>query len=422
MSGIHCKIVSQMKINSSIRNIILIWLGWAIILIAFQHWVEMRVELRRPDHFLDPVQEHSPYLDDPFLNSHVSWDSEFYLSIATAGYDDPSVRAIPPTFIWKTAQQVYCIAGKDTNCISLNYAFFPLYPWVIRLFAYPLQLLNLTLVAGSTLAGIIISLVGALGAMLALYFMTRTSLDEEGGIRTAFYFLIFPSSFFMAQVYTEGLFISLTFGALAFLMARKWVLSAFLALLAVWTRPGGAILLVPMAMVWWMDKPWKDGWKSALLRALAALTPAISYGVWSLTPLAAKFHIVEDHYFARGLLAIGPSIQEWERALNAFLTGDPPYQFYFGLEFAGIALAVISCVLLWKERPELAAFSIVMVGFVVTSGIAQSMIRYVLATPALFWVLARWGKKPAFDRIWTIVSILLLGLEVMLFSFDFWVG
>jgi hypothetical protein len=411
-----------MKINPSIRNIVLIWLGWAIILIAFQHWVEMRVELRRPDRFLDPVQERSPYLDDPFMNSHISWDSEFYLSIATVGYDDPSVRAIPSNFVWKTAQQTYCVAGKDANCFSLNYAFFPLYPWVIHLMAYPMQLFGLTPIARSTLAAVFVSLFGALGSMLALYFMTRSSLGEEGGVRTSFYFLIFPSSFFLAQVYTEGLFIGLTFGSLAFLTARKWGWSALLAVLAVWTRPGGAILLLPMAMVWCMDKPWKDGLKSALLRGLAALSPAISYGIWSLTPLAYKFHLVEDHYFARGLLAIGPSIQEWGRATNALITGDPPYQFYFGLEFAGVALALITCILLWKEHPELAAFGIAMVGFVFTSGIAQSMIRYVLVTPALFWILARWGKTPAFDRVWTLLSILLLGLEVMLFSFDFWVG
>lgn len=411
-----------MKTNSSIRNLILIWLGWAIIIIVFQHWVEMRVELRRPDRFLDPVQEPSPYLDASFMNSHISWDSEFYLSIATVGYDDPSVRAIPSNFVWKTAQQTYCIAGSDSNCFSLNYAFFPLYPWVIHLLASPLILLGLTPITGSTLAAVTLSLFGTLGAVLALYFMTRSSLGEEGGVRAAFYFLIFPSSFFMAQVYTEGLFIGLVFGSLAFLMERKWGWSALLAVLAVWTRPGGAILVLPMVMVWWMDKPFKDNWRTALLNALAASSPAISYCIWSLTPLAYKFHLVEDRYFARGLLAIIPSIKEWERAWSTFISGDAPYTFYFGLEFAGVVLAVTCCILLWKEHPELGAFGIAMIGFAFTSGIAQSMIRYILVTPPLFWQLSRWGKKPVFDRVWPLLSILLLGLEVILFTFDFWVG
>jgi len=252
--------------------------------------------------------------------------------------------------------------------------------------------------------------------------MTRSSMGEDGGIRTAFYLLIFPSSFFLAQVYTEGLFIGLTFGALAFLLSRKWAWAALFAILAVWTRPGGAILLLPMAMVWWIDKPWKNGWKPAISRGLAVLSPALSYGLWSLTPMANKFHIIEDHYFDRGLLAIGPSILAWGKAFRIFLSGDAAFKFYYGLEFLGVALAVLTCVWLWRERPELAAYGLAMVGFSFTSGIAQSMIRYMLAVPVMFWVAARWGKNPVFDRLWTLLCILLLGLEVMLFSFDLWVG
>ncbi len=411
-----------MKINPSIRNLLMIWVGWAIIMIAFQHWVVIRVELRSPDHFLDPAQLRSPYLDDPFMNSHISWDSEFYLSIATVGYDDPAVRAIPSNFEWNAAQQTYCTAGTDIGCYSLNYAFFPLYPWLTRLLSYPLHPLNLTPIACSTFAAIALSLLGTLGAMLSLYFMTRSSLGEDGGVRASFYLLIFPSSFFLAQVYTEGLFLGLTFGALALLLSRKWAWATLLAVLAVWTRPGGAILLLPMVMVWWMDKSWKSGWKPALLRGLAALSPAISYGVWSITPLAYKFHLVEDHYFDRGLLSIGPSIHAWGKALTMLISGDPPFKFYYGLEFLSVALAVLACFWLWRERPELSAYSLAMVGFAFTSGIAQSMIRYMLVAPVMFWVLARWGKHPVFDRIWTLLCILLLGLEVMLFSFDLWVG
>ena len=411
-----------MNNNSSIRNIVIIWIGWAIMMIAFQHWVIMRVELRSPDHFLDPAQQRSPYLDNPFMNSHISWDSEFYLSIATVGYDDPAVRGITSNFEWGTAQESYCIPGTNSGCYSLNYAFFPLYPLLTRLLTYPLHFLNLNPIARSTLAAISLSLLGTLGAMLALYFMTRTSLGEDGGVRAAFYLLIFPSSFFLAQVYTEGLFLGLTFGSLAFLLSRKWAWCALLAALAVWTRPGGAILLLPMAMVWWIDKSWKDGWKIALLHGLAALSPALSYGLWSLTPMAGKFHIVEDHYFNRGLLAIGPSALAWGRALTTLLSGDPPFKFFYGLEFTGVVLAVLTCIWLWRERPELSSYGLAMIVFAVTSGIAQSMIRYMLVVPVLFWVLARWGKNPVFDRLFSLLCILLLGLEIMLFSFDFWVG
>lgn len=417
-------------VRPRIRAILLIWLGWASVMLAFQQWVVARIDLRRPDRVLywtapetgAGSQSDKPYLLDPFLNQHVSWDSEFYLSIATVGYDDPAVRAVPSDFARDPLHQHFCQAGKDTDCYSLNYAFFPLYPWLTRAVASPLDLLPLTPIARSTLAAMLVSLLGALGAMLSLYFMTRAALGEEGATRAAFYLLIFPSGFFLAQVYTEGLFLGLSFGALALLQARKWGWSALLAALAAWTRPGGAILLLPMAMVWMSDRPWRMSWGPAIRRGLAALTPAMAYGAWSLTPLATRFDLVEKLWFGRGLLAISPSLRAWEQALQLLLHGSPQTRFYYGLEFGAVLLAIATCLLLWRERPELSAYGLAMIAFALTSGSAQGMVRYVLVVPSLFWTLARWGRNSAFDRTWSLLSILLLGLETTLFSFDFWVA
>ena len=418
-----------MKVNLSLRNIVLIWLGWALVMLSFQHWIGARLDLVRPDHalFWTPAettagsQDGKPYLNDPFLNEHVAWDSEFYLSIAALGYNDPAVRGVPADFKWGFRQQP-CIPGANADCTALNYAFFPVYPWLTRVLALPLQLFQMTPIARATLAAVSISLLGALGAMLALYSMTRGSLGEEGGVRAAFYLLIFPSGFFLAQVYTEGLFIGLTFGALAFLRARKWGWAALLAALAAWTRPGGALLLLPMIMVWVNDKAWQGDWKSVLGRGLAALSPALSYGLWSLTPLAEGFFLVEKLYFSRRLLAIDQSLAAWNQALMAFTMDNPQAKFYCALEFAAVLLGFITCILLFKRSPEISIFGLAMIVFAFTSGAAQGMVRYVLAAPPLFWVLADWGRRPAFDRVWSLASILLMGMQAMLFSFDFWVA
>ena len=184
------------------RTLILIWLAWAFVLIGFQALAIARFQPERPDHALDWLehetlansQEGKRYLVDPFMNDQVAWDSEFYLSIATVGYDDPAVRAIPPDFSWFPPR--FCIAGQDAPCYSLNYAFMPGYPYAVRLLALPLRVLPLTPVATSTLAGVIVSLLGTLGTMLALYDLTKDELGEAGGLRTAFYLIIFPAGFF----------------------------------------------------------------------------------------------------------------------------------------------------------------------------------------------------------------------------------
>jgi hypothetical protein len=417
--------------NPAVRNLVLIWLGWGIVVLLFQHWTVMRLQPESPDHVLiwtagettPGGHSRQPYLLEPFMNEQVAWDSEYYLSIATVGYDDPDIRAIPADFTWVGPRAgQFCVSGHDATCFSLSYAFFPFYSLVTRVVAFPLRLFGLTPIAASTLAGVIVSLLGALGAALGLYFMSRDALGEDGGMRAAFYLLIFPSGFFLAQVYTEGTFLGLCFGTLAFLHYRKWWQAALLAVLAVWTRPGGAILLLPMAVIWFKDKPWESDWKSALLRGLAAASPAISYGIWMLTPLAAKFHLVEDIFFSRGLLALGPSVAAWGQAIQSLSGDNPQTRFYYGLEFIALLLAFYACIRLLKERPELALFGLAMVVFAATSGSAQGMVRYVLVAPPLFWILAKWGKQPAFDRIWTVLSVLLLGLEAMLFSFNFWVA
>jgi hypothetical protein len=52
--------------------------------------------------------------------------------------------------------------------LSINYAFFPLYPLLIRVLTYPLALFGLNWIAAAILAGVIISALGALAAVLAL--------------------------------------------------------------------------------------------------------------------------------------------------------------------------------------------------------------------------------------------------------------
>jgi hypothetical protein len=112
----------------------------------------------------------------------------------------------------------------------------------------------------------------------------------------------------------------------------------------------------------------------------------------------------------------------WGQALQTLAQDNSQAKVYYALEFAAIFLAVAACLLLFRERPEISAFGLAMVFFSLTSGVPQGMIRYVLAAPAMFWMLARWGKSPVFDRIWILVSVLLLGMEAMLFSFNFWVA
>ena len=45
-----------------------------------------------------------------------------------------------------------------------------------------------------------------------------------------------------------------------------------------------------------------------------------------------------------------------------------------------------------------------------------------MEAPATYLFLGRLGRSQAFDRSWTVLSLLLMGMGAMLFSFDMWVG
>ena len=463
------------------RKIFLIWLAWVLIVIGFQAWATARLKPVFPDRAQEWTASYTlpktyqigrPYLVEPFMNAQVCWDSEYYISIALGGYDDPKVPHLTPfgsTTVW---QDGMLLSGNRYNgeSLSLNYAFFPFYPWVMWLFAQPLKLIGLNFIATTTLAGVIVSALGTLLAMLALYDLTSDSLGDEGAMRAAFYLLIFPTGFFLVQVYTEGLFVGLAFGCLAMLRRGKWLPAALLGAAATLTRAVGVALIIPMALTWfrtgdWLDIDlewrqiyywWKESWRALFLAArkilrgifgihkpddpewsvlrkelvvvvsfgkmLLAFAPLIAYLIWKFSHLGLNFDIVETNYFGRGFLDFGSAYYNWAEAFHSLFVHIPERTAYFLTEFLGLIIGLVTCFACIKHYPEIAFFSLAVLAISWGSGPAQGIVRYILGAPAVFVMLAKWGKNTAFDRAWTIASILLMGLLAMLFAFDFWVA
>ena len=423
-----------MKLSASRRTIIVIWFVWALIMIGYQIYVHARFQPARPDYavsFWTPseTQAHSqderPYLLEPFLNDHVSWDSEYYLSIALGGYDDPQMRSIPPNFNWRFPQ-IALKGDAPDDWVSMNHAFLPFYPLLTRVVYYPLQIFSLNPIATATLAGVIVSLLGTLLAMLSLHDLARDSLGDSGGVRAAFYLIIFPAGMFLAQVYTEGLFLGLSFATLALARRQKWMWAALFAMGAVWTRAAGGLLIIPMLWYWWKSGGLRclrtnPSWREAA--SLAVLfSPVLAYVIWNAL-LGRQFHIIESNFFSRGLLLIDQSFEAWRTAWEALIAGRySAERAYYLIEFAAIAFGVITSLWLWKRDKALMLYGLATIVFALTSGAAQGMHRYVMAAPAVFLVPAMWGKREAFDRSWTLGNVLLMGIYAAMFSFDMWAG
>ena len=157
-------------------------------------------------------------------------------------------------------------------------------------------------------------------------------------------------------------------------------------------------------------------------RMLLAFAPLIAYMAWKFSHLGLNFDIVESNYFGREFLDFGRAYANWATAFQLLFAHIPEQTAYFLTEFLGLAIGVATCIVCIKHYPEIAFFSLAVLVISWGSGPAQGMIRYILGAPAVFVMLARWGKNSTFDRAWTIASILLMGLLAMLFAFNFWVA
>lgn len=442
--------ISSFFRNTSYQKLFGIWVGWVVVMFAFQAYVPARLGIARPDRALEwtatetlPDSQHGkPYLNEPFLNSHVSWDSEYYLAIANNGYEDPDINRINASFgengevssgggFWPFVIPPQMSLSQG---ISLSYAFFPFYPLMIRLFAIPLSLLGMTPIATVTLAGVMVSVLGTLAAMIALYELALPELGEDGGVRAAFYLLIFPTGFFLAQVYTEGLFVGLAFTSLALMQKGHFRWAALIAVFATFTRAVGIVLVIPLLASWirtgqWreLDMEWRQvyfkglPWK-AMGMALIAFAPALAFFLWRVSYYGMAFSKVEDEFFGRGLLSFGSTFLNWADAFRKMFGPNPQAAAYYWVEWGAIVLGFTACIYYLRRRPELAWFGLLVVFLSFTSGPAQGMHRYILAAPPVFLFLSRLGRNAMFDKTWTVASVLLMAVYTTLFTFDMWTG
>jgi hypothetical protein len=149
------------------------------------------------------------------------WDAGWYMQIAEHGY------------------------GSDGG-LQGSIAFYPLYPWLIRLMHvvihnYPVAALMVS------------SLVTLLGG-LVFYRLARFEFGRSVALWSLITLLLFPTGYFLHAPYTEGLFLLLSVGAFYAARCGNWALAGWLGGAAALTRTPG-LLLLPALLVEWYSQP-----------------------------------------------------------------------------------------------------------------------------------------------------------------------
>lgn len=144
------------------------------------------------------------------------WDGQWYQEIANMGY-----RKLYP--------------------IHANYAFFPLYPIVLK---------NVGIIFAGNLyfAGIFISFLFSFLATLFLYKIFILETEKETALRGILLFLLYPAGIFYLALYNESLFLFLALASIYSARKKYWWMAGIAGFLAALTRPQGVLLFIPVVI------------------------------------------------------------------------------------------------------------------------------------------------------------------------------
>ena len=162
------------------------------------------------------------------------------------------------------------IADEGYGSFWATPAFWPLYPWLMRLGS------NLTGLASETV-GWLIARAAFILALVLLYRLVSLDFDLATARRTLIAVAFFPTALFFSAVYTESLFLVLAVGALLAARQGNWFLAGTVGLLAALTRSQGVLLLGPLAVLFLQQHGWnpKRWFPDAVYAVLPALGPVL---------------------------------------------------------------------------------------------------------------------------------------------------
>jgi hypothetical protein len=358
-----------------------IWLG---AILAF-YWFEPS---RNPRAF----KWDSPLIHDlgSFTDIWARWDSVFFVRIAEHGYDDASA------------------------------AFYPLYPALVAG-------LGRVFFGHYVLAGIVVSLLAALGAFLLLYRIAEERLGADGAQRTVLYLAVFPMALFLQAVYSESLYLFLVLAAFIVAERGRFATAGVLSGLAILTRATGIALLPALALLALRS----SNRRSALARLALAIPVAAAYPLllWQQIGHPWAFWNAQERWH-RDLSPAGPFGGIWN-ALVHWTPSDtgPTHAIAVNAEdLVALVLFVALAVVAWRRfGAPYGLFATVSLAIPLSYPSSRwpllSLPRFGLVIFPFFLALAAVAAgRPRLHTAFVACSALLLGVAVVQWALWQWVA
>jgi hypothetical protein len=298
--------------------------------------------------------------------------------------------------------------------------FLPLYPMLIAALSHLLR------ISGQA-AALAISFIGTLCGLWVVQAFADAGLPGKASNRALWYVLVSPVSFFLLNGYSEGLFFGLSGLALWYGYRRRWVHAGLIGALASMTRSAG-VLLFPALLVLLgtshgrgQKRRWDD-LIAVLLIPAAFVTVALIVGAQSQGPLS--LWKAERVIYGRQLAA------PWRGAwLTLRASVSDPLRPWSLLNWSKLFYALSWPLLVWIGRRQLPSFltvyavsALVLLANVAPHGATPwlSLDRFLVPVFPPYLVLARISRRPALHICLSVLCLLLLMLNWVLFMNAYW--
>ena len=307
----------------------------------------------------------------PILRSLTTWDGDWFVGIARNGY--------------------HVEAFGDTG--YHDYAFFPLYPMLVRVLALPWPSLvgPIAIVLNAVLFAIALVLLVRLG---------RRHFGEQRAIRAAALLAIFPFSFVYSMAYSETLTLALILASfLAVERGYAGRAGVFFGLASL-TRAQSAFYLIPLLMASRLRGPNRWRWLALGLGPLATL----SYIVW-VAFFTGSWNGYFGSYAAWGRNSGGSAAGSG--SVGEAITGPLAYYFITLMILLIVSVGLFVFARRDKIPPEYIAIPVISLVFLLVSGSLEAVGRVVLLSFPYSWILAS-RTHPVWWYGWPVLSVVLL--------------
>lgn len=323
---------------------------------------------------------HSGVFSNDFFKSLANWDGGHFLGIAQNGYKQ-----------------------------DFQYAFFPLYPLLIRLMNQVTQ--------NYLLAAILINLVCSFFAMHILYRLILEDFKKEIAEKVVFFLLFFPTSFYFLAAYSEGLFFFLTVLSFYLLKRKKLFLATVAVFLVSATRLVGLAVVVGYLIEIGLSK----GFNRKNWYVLFAPVGFILYCWFLYTKTGDFFYfLVSETHWQREITI--PVFGFWDTLTTlvkpGFISGH--FNSFLDLLFAIFGLGLVIRTFRFLS-PGYSLYSIFSIALPLFTPSLSSIPRFVLVIFPIF-ILIAFTKNKYIVLAYQVISLMLLSVFAVLFINGYWVS